>query len=220
MPVLGLLPLRDLHAVDPGRDRRCLAADDAGAKFVPLAVPPERGPGVGQHGKGHLRIGPSSTTQRPPDVFLLGTLWPVLALTCQPWSVLPSKRSIQPSWDDPEGEVTAACGSAAGLTPAAITESRSRQATEGKERGMSGFSLRVAHVGWSLRSRRSCADEPPFGQPRAHGGWLLTGQMQLLETRREKLRRLFLSRFAPACWPLLRILPSLAADPRRQQRGF
>src|SRR5262249_47873309 len=36
------------------------------------------------------------TAQGPPDLFLLARLWPLLALTCQPLSVLPSKIDTQP----------------------------------------------------------------------------------------------------------------------------
>ena len=42
-------------------------------------------------------IAPSSTTQRPPDLLPLAPLWPVLALTCQPSSVWPSKMRSKPA---------------------------------------------------------------------------------------------------------------------------
>ena len=41
-------------------------------------------------------MAPSSTTHLPPVLFLLAPLWPVLALTCQPLSVLPSKMDTKP----------------------------------------------------------------------------------------------------------------------------
>jgi hypothetical protein len=42
-------------------------------------------------------MAPSSTTHRPPERCLLVALWPLLALTCQPRSVLPSKIDSKPS---------------------------------------------------------------------------------------------------------------------------
>src|SRR5262245_58944517 len=42
-------------------------------------------------------MAPFSTTQRPPDVFLLARLCPVLALTCQPARDWPSKILVQES---------------------------------------------------------------------------------------------------------------------------
>src|SRR6202034_2997111 len=43
------------------------------------------------------RRAPSSANHLPPVLFPLALLWPVLALTCQPFSVLPSKMATKPS---------------------------------------------------------------------------------------------------------------------------
>ena len=50
-----------------------------------------------------LKIAPSSTTQHPPVLCWLAALWPVFALACQPFRVLPSNTGMRPSgagWAD------------------------------------------------------------------------------------------------------------------------
>ena len=49
----GLGPFHDFHAVDPGGDGGLVAAGDASAEFVPLAVIPEGFPLLCGHGEGH-----------------------------------------------------------------------------------------------------------------------------------------------------------------------
>src|SRR5882672_2880540 len=45
MPALGLGPIAEFHAVDPGDHMRRIA-HDSGAQFVPFSVPPKPGPSL------------------------------------------------------------------------------------------------------------------------------------------------------------------------------
>lgn len=55
MAFLGFGPFHEFHAVDPGGDGGRVM-DDAGAQLVPLAVPPEEGPGFRQDRQGGWRV--------------------------------------------------------------------------------------------------------------------------------------------------------------------